>query len=271
MSMRKLPKRQAYRPAVGIKTPHLKPKRSLGQIFAILVVLVALLSSAYFVLLSGYFNIKDVTVVGNNKVSYNQVSEIVNKTITSGSPIQKIFNQNVLFAKTSNIASEIKTNLPLVESIKIKRELPGKLVVKIREREPVLAWQTGANLYVIDREGIALEQVAETNFPRIVDEKAIPVNVSAAVVSPKFTAFVLEVLANFEAKTGLKITALSVAESTFDLKAQTTKGFYVLFDTTKTPGIQVDNAKRAIDDSDAKKKRIFEYVDVRIIGKVFYK
>jgi cell division septal protein FtsQ len=59
---------------------------------------------------------------------------------------------NLFGLATAPLEAELET-LPTVERASVAVELPGTLVVTVRERVPVLVWKVGARRYLTDAEG----------------------------------------------------------------------------------------------------------------------
>ena len=120
-------------------------KKVIG-FFSILIIIGIIIALA---LTAPIFNITDIEVEGNNKITSN--------TIISLSGLKK--GENIF--KFNNLVQEkIKENA-YIESVKISRKLPGKVVIEVEERK--IKYQTNLiNSYVyIDKNGYILENSSE--------------------------------------------------------------------------------------------------------------
>lgn len=288
--MRNYNRRQIRRRSININTPKIyREKLPLKTVFFRVVLLGFFLTLFYFIFLSGKFSIKEITIIGNSRVEYAEIEKIVNNQINSGSTLSKIFSTNVIFTSKKAINESILKQNLYVRDVKVSKKAPNKLVVEIIERAPIMLWETGGKTYLIDQDGIVLDEktavtpilepanaelepeIFQSSLPRVIDEKNIPVEIGKVALNAKFIAFVVSLNDQFSTKTELTISNFTVSESTFDLRAHTDTGLVVIFDTTRKPDTQVDNVKRAIDHANNAKKKINEYVDVRISGKIFYR
>jgi cell division septal protein FtsQ len=64
--------------------------------------------------------------------------------------------QNILFADTGK-AKERLSQMALIKDLSIERRWPGKMVIKVKERQPWGYWQVKDDVYVIDDEGFVLD------------------------------------------------------------------------------------------------------------------
>lgn len=97
-------------------------------------------------LLSPVFNIKEVTVTGNSKVSSDTIISLLH--------LGDDTNQFKL--SYSTIGQRIKSN-PYIKTVKVKRSLPSKLEITVTEREPAFQLEFGSSYVLIDDEGYILE------------------------------------------------------------------------------------------------------------------
>lgn len=124
-----------------------KPKKRMWLKFVkLLFVILILLTAIVIFLLSSIFNIKEIKVVNNNKIS---TEEIINLSTL------KIDN-NMFKTTNKTIRNNIKTNA-YIENVKIKRNINGTVTLDIIERKPTYMLKF-ANAYVyINNQGYMLE------------------------------------------------------------------------------------------------------------------
>ena len=113
-------------------------------VFALFIVGIILL------MLSPIFNIREIVITGNEKVSQAMVLSLL-----------AIDEETNIFRETNkDINEKIKQN-PYVSSIIIKRELPSKLKIQIKERTIDYFIKVGEAYAYINKEGYILEVVGE--------------------------------------------------------------------------------------------------------------
>ena len=121
-------------------------KRMWLKFVKLLFVKLILLTAIVIFMLSSIFNIKEIKVVNNNKIS---TEEIINLSTL------KIDN-NMFKTTNKTIRNNIKTNA-YIENVKIKRSINGIVTLDIIERKPTYMLKF-ANAYVyINNQGYMLE------------------------------------------------------------------------------------------------------------------
>ena len=125
-------------------------KKSKLKIIKWTILLVLVLTSIVLFAMSSVFNIKEIVVVNNSKISSQEIINL--STLTTGVNMFKITN-NV-------IKDGIKTNA-YVEEVVVRKNLNGKVTLDIKERVPTYMLKF-ANTYVyINNQGYMLE-ITET-------------------------------------------------------------------------------------------------------------
>lgn len=118
----------------------------MRKTFKYILILLVIVFTAAFLLTSSLFNIKTINVIGNKRVSQQEIIRL------SGLNYQ----QNIFRINTKSTMKNIFLS-PYVKKIKISRRLPNVIDIDIIEREPmVLAPYVGSYLY-IDEDGIVVE------------------------------------------------------------------------------------------------------------------
>lgn len=132
-------------------------KKVIG--FFSIIILIAII--VVLALTAPIFNITDITVNGNNQVSTNMIINL--------SGLRKGEN---IFKFNSTVEQKIKENT-YIESVNIKRKLPGTVIISVKER--TVKYQINLiNSYVyIDKNGYILENSSE--------KKDVPVIVGLSI------------------------------------------------------------------------------------------
>lgn len=110
---------------------------SITLLFIVLVVIT---------MFSPIFNIKNITVIGNEKITENEIISL--------SQIQ--LEENIYKIIKSKVKKNIKEN-SYIENVTIKRKLPSQIQINIEERKPTFMVEYGASYIYIDKQGYILE------------------------------------------------------------------------------------------------------------------
>lgn len=101
----------------------LKKKKKIKRIAKFITLFILIIGGIIFALVSPIFNIKEINTFNNEQISTD--------TIISLSQLQ--VGQNIFRFNKDKVIKEIKTN-PYIESVSIKRKIPNKLEISIKER-----------------------------------------------------------------------------------------------------------------------------------------
>ena len=149
----------------SFRKPHrIKKKRSIFKswLFWLLVFILIIVSIIfYYLFFSKTFQIKEIVIIGQEKISKNQIKEIVPK-------------ENIFLIDISKIKTNILENFLPIANVNVRREFPDKLNITITERVAVGIWCEQENCFLIDKDGIIFKSaLPETNLIEIFSEKEL--------------------------------------------------------------------------------------------------
>ena len=144
------------------KTNNKKNKSKVILFIIKWTILVAMLIAAIiFLFTTPIFNIKEIHVIGNDKIS--------NEEIVSLSKLQ--LEENLFNNRKSNIIKAIKEN-PYVESVQVKRKIPDVIELIINERKATYCIQILNSYAYINEQGYILEiSEQKPNLPLLKAQK----------------------------------------------------------------------------------------------------
>lgn len=123
-----------------------KKRKRRNRILKISLILFVLIGVAIFAMVSPIFNIQEIQVTDNNIVS--------SETITSLSEL-KLGNNLFRFSK-NDVKNKIKQN-PYIDNVEIKRQIPSKIVITVKERVPEYSLEYMGQYAMINNQGYILE------------------------------------------------------------------------------------------------------------------
>lgn len=127
-----------------------KERKNVRRKIVTRIVLLVLILIFIFVCLtiSPIFNVEEIEVKGNSKVS--------SERIISVSEIKKY--KNMFLFKKSSATKRILETESYIESAKIKRNIPNKITIYVKEREPILQIKLEDDTYVyINNQGYVVQ------------------------------------------------------------------------------------------------------------------
>lgn len=178
---------------------------------------------------------------------------------------------NLLTLDPGGLASKLQQADPILKSVNVTRKLPHTITVTVSLKQPSLGWSTGNQAYLLDRDGTAIGPLpAGSKLAVVTDGSNLPVKAGDRVASARFVAFVGELVPALAAL-GLPAAHLDVADTTQDLSIQTSKGYRLIFDTSRSVKDELFDLKAVLATLAIQKKTPAEYIDLRISGKAYYK
>lgn len=106
-----------------------------------------ILLTAFILLGSPIFEVRQITVSGNHVLPAQKIIDI--SGITTGTNTFKINLKE---------AAENLYTLPLIKEVRLVRQLPSRVIINVRERQPVALVPTGNGFIQVDRDGVCLQQ-----------------------------------------------------------------------------------------------------------------
>lgn len=252
------------------KSYRIKKKKSVLRIFKSkifwLFFLFLVVSGAifYFVVFSSFFQIKEIKISGNIKVSVeelrNNIAEQVDKRII-------FFNTKSIFlTNLKKINKMLLEKFPQIAKVDLDREFPSSLLAQIEERKPVAIFSEIENYFFIDKEGIIFEKVS------VVDPQILKIKKSALVIDLELGKEIIgkeqldQILKiNSKLKDDLKIPIEEVLTiSKKRINAKTSEGWEVYFNPERDLEWQLTELSILLKERiPPEKRRNIEYIDLR--------
>lgn len=123
-----------------------KRLKIIKAILKIILFIAIIAGIAAFLLVSPVFNIKEISVSGNNKIQATEIESLSQLNI----------EQNIFRFSKETVKNNIKQNA-YIDSVEIKRKLPNKIEINVTERTPAYQIKFGNAFAYIDEKGNILE------------------------------------------------------------------------------------------------------------------
>ena len=123
-----------------------RKKRTILKVIKWLTLLAIVIAGIVYAMLSPIFNIKEIVVNGNSKISSESIISLSELNI----------DENIFNFRTSNIIEKIKSNA-YIDDVQIKRELPDKINITVTERVAKYMLMFGNAYVYINNQGYILE------------------------------------------------------------------------------------------------------------------
>jgi len=144
-------KKRRFSVALGLPEIHLrqpnsanKSNQSGGRRVASLGIALLLGLAIFLALTLPYFNIPSITVLGNNRMTREEITDATG-----------VLGQSIFTVQPEDIETQLQMNYPELFSVDAAVYLPNHVYVTVVEREPVILWQQNGAYAWIDATGVA--------------------------------------------------------------------------------------------------------------------
>jgi hypothetical protein len=118
--------------------------RISGWRLASLALFVLFGAALYFVLSLPYFHVPSATVLGNNRLTRDEIQAVTG-----------VLGQSIFTVQPEEVEARLRMNYPELLSAQVEVYLPNHVYITVTEREPVILWQQGEGYTWIDASGVA--------------------------------------------------------------------------------------------------------------------
>ncbi|MBI3592169.1 MAG: FtsQ-type POTRA domain-containing protein [Nitrospirae bacterium] len=134
----------------NIRTLQRKKEKRRLRFIIVPPLAIILLGLGIYSIAKNYIPVKEIVFIGNHHLKNEELSSLI-----------KVKKNDGLFGTSgANIYSSLKRS-PWIKDAVIRRELSGRMLIKVTERLPVAILIMSERPYLIDKEGYILEQIKE--------------------------------------------------------------------------------------------------------------
>lgn len=120
------------------------PRVQAGWRLTSSLVAVSLAVLIYLVLTLPFFHVPAATVLGNDRISGEDINAVLGVT-----------GQSIFTIKPEDLAVRLRMNYPDLASVEVKAYLPNHVYVTVSERQPLILWQQDDAYTWVDSMGVA--------------------------------------------------------------------------------------------------------------------
>ncbi|WP_027723191.1 cell division protein FtsQ/DivIB [Maridesulfovibrio zosterae] len=152
-------------------------KTCISGIFLLLLMLIGVgcLAGYRWLTTYPYFALQDIKVTGNHRLTYGEILSIADVGL----------NKNSLAVNIADVESKLSDNL-WIKSAAVKRELPGKLQIHVREKDPHFMVRQNDKLYYCDSNGELIAPVVPGKFTSLPFLNIAAEAMDKAAILPEF-------------------------------------------------------------------------------------
>lgn len=117
------------------------------RMFAVGLILFLPAYSLYYAQRSPYFEIREIRYVGTRHIEPPELTQM----------LRNAFPRNILLFDLDRARDLLETE-PWIRKVRLRRKLPGQIWIYIEERQPAAVADVDGELYLVDPEGVLLDQ-----------------------------------------------------------------------------------------------------------------
>lgn len=245
----------------------LKKKKSIfrNRFFGLtILILIFFFGLFYFLVFSTTFQIKEIKISGNQKVSTESLENFIREKISQ--QILFFSSKNIFLINLNKINEAIFKKFPQVVKVNFKRNLPNTLIVKIEERKPTAIFCQNETCFFIDKEGIIFEEIIDFKPQQLVVRNITllkELKLGEEIVEKELISQILEIESKI--KNELKIPLneiLIVSEDKLNFK--TSESWEIYFNPQKDINWQLTKLRLVLEkEIPLEKRKNLEYIELR--------
>ncbi|MBU4299571.1 FtsQ-type POTRA domain-containing protein [Patescibacteria group bacterium] len=270
------------------RKPHrVKKKKSIfrSRFFWLFILILIFLGGIFYLIsFSSFFQIKEIKILGNQKISSETLENSIKKEI-----VRKIVfynSKSIFLAQLNKIQKNLLKEYPQAARADLKRIFPDKISLKIEERKPIAIFcparqnfleenlsGQAEGCFFLDREGIIFEPSGGVSngagLPKIVGN-IDSLNLGEKALESNYLEYILEIKGKLAENQKLKIKEFIPSEK--KLIVVTAEGWQIFFDPQGNIPDQILNLNLVLNEKIPPEKRgNLEYIDLRFGNKAYLK
>ncbi|MGB3988153.1 MAG: FtsQ-type POTRA domain-containing protein [Minisyncoccales bacterium] len=254
--------KKSYRKSYKKKV--VKPVYKKRWFWFLILIIIFILSLLYLIIFSPLFEVKEILILGNEKISSEEILEVATKEINS--TIFSFDSKSIFFISSKRLSDSLTKEFPKIGNLEIKRLIPNSIEIEVKERKPIAVW-CNKECFFLDKEGVIFE-TAERPFGFVVIQEEKEALISDNVLSEKYLSFVLEFWKDVKDLVeiiGFRIVKLNIEVITKD-------NYFIKTITEESASLQAQKLRLAFQEKiPAEKRALLDYIDLRFEDRVYFK
>ncbi len=200
------------------------------------------LLAVYYFVISPALLVTDYEIKGNRQVSADQIRETLQ---ASGN--QRLFlipKANYFLMSQGRVNHLLTSTFPTIKTVlHYNRQWPHKAVIEISERTPGFVIKTNNNYFLIDSEGLVVDQIENPQKLLVVEDQLDEsFSHGDSLPNQKLAPFILSMSKSWSTKVNIPIVSIKFpGKSSNEVQFETSMGWSVLFDTGRSVTVQLSD------------------------------
>lgn len=270
-----------------------KPFFQKHYFWVFILILVILGTIFWWTVLSQSFEIDEIQISGNQKISKENIKNTIEKQI----PKKILFfsSKSIFLVDLGKIHKVLLEEFPEIDNINLKRKFPNTLKIEVKERGPVAIFCQDENCFFIDRKGVAFEdfeqyvaqemdssadgkkeiegrperEVPQGVVPQdginliIRHQKPLDFSLGQRLVEKEVVESVLKIQEELKDSLGINVGEYLIVPP-IQLNAETSEGWWIYFNLEKDIDWQITELGLVLKEQiPSEKKEELQYIDLR--------
>jgi len=237
-----------------------------------ILILIILGGIFYLIYFYSFFQVKEIKIVGNQKVSGKEIDDLTQNQIWG--KILLIQTKSIFLVDFNKVKSGLLGKFPQINKVVFKRDFPDKVQIFVEERKPVAIFISNEENFLIDKEGIVFEKVYN-DMPEFLMVKNLTLqkdlNLGEKAVDIDVMSKILDIESKLEEKLRISLGSASLAaEDKLDVK--TKESWDIYFNPKGDIGWQITKLSSVLEkEIPSEKRKDLEYIDLRFGNFASYK
>lgn len=262
---------QSYRKYRYKKKYRLKRKTSifLNKFFWLAILILVVLGGVfYFLVFSSFFQIKEIEISGNQKVSGENLEDFISNQVNK--KIIFFISRSIFLIKSRKIREKVLEEFPQIREASLKRSFPDIIKVEIKERAPIGIWCQGDDCFNFDENGVIFEKgegKLELTIKNDVSKRQVFLGEKA--IEEKHLEAILEIQKELRENFKIDVREFILAEGE-KLIVKTSEDWEIYFNAKENISDQIFNLSLVLKEKiPPEKRKNLEYIDLRFGSRVF--
>jgi len=259
-----------------------RPKKSIFKMpifWYSLLVLIIVGTGFYFLLFFPNFQVNNITINGNQKISSENLKNIVDQEVNKkpiGFAGWNLYSKSIFLVNTEELQKQILNTYSEIKIASVTKNLPQDLAVNIEERKQFAIFCQNEKCFNIDEGGVIFENSSTTAQDTFIVRQNINLQdafVGENVIEENIMRAISKIEKDLKGNFQINL-AEALISTPIRLDVKTGEGWQIYFniDTDSDIGLQLTKLNLLLKDEIASETRQkLEYVDLRFKDRAYYK
>jgi cell division septal protein FtsQ len=224
----------------------------------------------YFLVLSPYFLVNQITVSGNTQVTNDQVLSVFSSLADERFVL--VPKNSFFYLSQSRVEKLFAQQLPMVKELKSTRSWPNKISIEVTERTPAIVLSASGRNYLVDELGFVINEVETESSGLKVEDLVLEEILPGSVIDGKLIPFIISAQKQWGSKMTVPISLAKIPGiGASEVEFVSQEGWSVFFSTERPVANQLSNLQILLSNQiNASNRTRLAYIDLRLAKWAYY-